>query len=232
MWHAHSGLQRADGAFGPIVVHERNNPYLNKYDYDLAEHIITLNDWINDTIVAKFSGHHHSDGDSFPSSILINGKGVLKSFDSKTNFGEIFTPRAVFNVENGKKYRFRLINAGVFECPIEFSIDKHNLTIIASDGKYVEPFEVESVVIYNGERFDFILDTNNKEMMNYWMIAKGYSLCAPNSVFELAVLNYKSSDSSYSDLQPSYTAYNYMNASRTGLVIYYKLIRFLIIYAF
>jgi len=136
--------------FGAIIVHEneKNNPYLNVYDYDLKEHVIIVNDWINDTAIAKFSGHHHNDGDNKPSSILINGKGTLKGFNSS---GQIIqAPRAVFSVNYGKAYRFRLINAGILYCPIEFSIDEHNLTIIASDGDYLEPFEVESLVIYAG----------------------------------------------------------------------------------
>lgn len=156
MWHAHAGLQRADGVFGPIVIHEyeHDNPYLNYYDYDLQEHVITVNDWINDTSIAKFSGHHHNDGDNKPSSILINGKGVLKEFN--LNGTKLYTPRALFSVEYGKKYRFRLINAGILYCPIEFSIDKHNLTIIASDGKYFEPYEVESLIIYAGFYYIYI----------------------------------------------------------------------------
>jgi FtsP/CotA-like multicopper oxidase with cupredoxin domain len=111
--------------------------------------VITVNDWINDTAIAKFSGHHHNDGDNKPSSILINGKGVLKTFNSSGQI--VYTPRAVFSVEHGKAYRFRLINAGILYCPIEFSIDEHNLTVIASDGDFIEPFEVESLVIYAGQ---------------------------------------------------------------------------------
>ncbi len=33
---------------------------------------------------------------------------------------------------------------------MEFSIDSHNLAIIASDGYYVEKHNVESLVIYAG----------------------------------------------------------------------------------
>ncbi len=39
------------------------------------------------------------------------------------------------------KYRFRIIQAGSYECGFEFPIQNHNFTIIASDGKYAKPFE-------------------------------------------------------------------------------------------
>ena len=150
-WHAHSGLQRADGIFGPIIVHEYeyDNPYLNAYDHDLQEHVITVNDWINETIIAKFSGQHHNDGGSRPNSILINGKGVFQDFYDQ-NRKRIQTPKEVFYVEQGKRYRFRVINAGILYCPIEFSIEGHSIEIIASDGHYVQPFITETFIIYAG----------------------------------------------------------------------------------
>ena len=45
-------------------------------------------------------------------------------------------------MELGKKYRFRLISNAILNCPMKFSIDNHNLTIIASDGRPLEPYEV------------------------------------------------------------------------------------------
>ena len=107
--------------------------------------MITLIDWLNNTSIEKFAGHHHNDGNNKPNSILINGKGALESFKN-----QVQTPKATFTVESVKAYRFRLINAGILYCPIEFSIDGHNLTIIASDGYYVEPYQVESLVMLAG----------------------------------------------------------------------------------
>lgn len=45
-----------------------------------------------------------------------------------------------FNVFfQGFKYRFRVINAEFLNCPIEMSVDGHNITVIASDGYDLEP---------------------------------------------------------------------------------------------
>ena len=99
LWHTHSGLQRSDGAFGPLIVrqYDEKNSLLNLYDFDLVEHIITVNDWINETSITKFISHHHNDGDNKPTSILINGKGAFHKFITQS--GDTFTtPRAQFSV--------------------------------------------------------------------------------------------------------------------------------------
>lgn len=48
--------------------------------------------------------------------------------------------KIILNLQ-GRKYRFRLINAGYLNCPIEISIDKHNLTVFNSDGNDFIPEE-------------------------------------------------------------------------------------------
>lgn len=45
----------------------------------------------------------------------------------------------VFYIVQGKRYRFRLINAGFLNCPITMSIDNHTFTMIATDGYNVQP---------------------------------------------------------------------------------------------
>ena len=45
------------------------------------------------------------------------------------------TPRSVFAVKQGLRFRFRIVNAGILYCPIEVSIDNHLLAVIAVDGK-------------------------------------------------------------------------------------------------
>ena len=57
-------MQRGEGVFGAFVVRTNNsvNEHHDKYDYDLSEHVITLNDWLNDTFISKFVAHHHENG--------------------------------------------------------------------------------------------------------------------------------------------------------------------------
>ena len=119
------------------------------YDYDLEEHIISVNDWINTTAITKLIQHVDNDGNNKPDSLLINGKGAFFKFVSQN--GVVYqTPRAQFKVKQGFRYRFRIINSGFLYCPIQISIDNHNLTVIATDGRLVDPVEIQNFIIYAG----------------------------------------------------------------------------------
>ena len=52
----------------------------------------------------------------------------------------------IFDVIEGKRYRMRLISNVALSCPIQFSVDHHNMTMISSDGKAFEPFEVKYLI--------------------------------------------------------------------------------------
>ena len=120
------------------------------YDFDLSEHVIIVNDWLNETAIEKFVQHHHSSGDNKPEAILINGRGVYYQYQTNLK-GMNETPQAVFTVQKGYRYRFRLINAASLYCPIKISIDNHNLTIISTDGHDIEPYEVTNLIIFAGK---------------------------------------------------------------------------------
>lgn len=223
-------MQRADGAFGALIIREPQisiPPQVrNTFDYDLIDHVMLLQDWDASPGVSIFNSFHHSVGDNKPRNILVNGKGrfnessdfteqsidlevttagitsmaldatVANDIDptpSNVTTNEItdnrdkratsdirtsseFTPYALFNVRNGSRYRFRSINSGFLNCPLEISIDNHTLLVIASDGHYFEPIQVDSLVTYAGERFDFVV-TANQPIENYWVRIKGLMDC-------------------------------------------------------
>lgn len=52
MWHSHYKLSVLDGVWGPLVVHDHNDPYLNSYD---GERIISVTDFANETAVSQFA---------------------------------------------------------------------------------------------------------------------------------------------------------------------------------
>lgn len=76
-WHSHTGMQRGDGVFGALIIRKPKaaEPHGNLYDFDLSEHVMTVQDWIHDTGASIFSFHHHSRGDNKPHNLLINGRG-------------------------------------------------------------------------------------------------------------------------------------------------------------
>ncbi|XP_064615588.1 uncharacterized protein LOC135479627 [Liolophura sinensis] len=179
-WHSHAGLQRADGLFGALVVRQSpsKEPHFDKYDNDLPDHVIVVNEWFVNPTINRYAAHVHG-GEKVikDKSLLINGQGVYRKFKETKQAQETFyTPRAVFSVRHGESYRFRVIDNGVSACPITVSVSGHVLSIIASDGNPFEPLEVDAFMMAAGERFDFIL-TANRDVGNYWLMVQEVPDC-------------------------------------------------------
>lgn len=113
-----------NGLFGKLIVREPNDPNADLYDYDLDEHVILLSDWNN--AMAEIRAPGSKNLDTYPDSLMVNGFGNY--FNNQTN-RFIYTPMAVFYVENGKKHRFRMISAGAHFCPFEFTVSFTLLTL-------------------------------------------------------------------------------------------------------
>lgn len=203
-WHSHSGFQRSDGAFGSFIVNvpKEDNPHHALYDYDLPSHVINILDWTDVSGLDKFTDHHHSSGNNKPDTILVNGLGKFIHFVTENN-RTIFTPIARFNVEQGIRYRFRVINAGFLNCPIQISVDNHTLTVISSDGFDINATDVESFVTYAGERFDFVLNAN-QSIDNYWIRFKGLMDGQFTNTFQTSILHYKNANDSDPQGNPTY----------------------------
>ena len=93
-------------------------------------------------------------------SALINGLGRHRSVPF------IQSRLSEFNVDQGSTYRFRIIGAQTHHL-FRFSIDKHLLTLISTDGNFIEPIHnVSYIIIHSGERYDFLL-TANQAVGNY-----------------------------------------------------------------
>ncbi|XP_045762877.1 laccase-4-like [Maniola jurtina] len=196
-WHSHSGMQRADGAAGGFIIRKpkSQDPFGDMYDYDRSEHVMIVTDWIHELSVGMFTDHHHSSGDNKPPTLLINGLGRFKIFNETaklTSNKPMYMQAARFNVEQGYTYRFRVINAEFLNCPIEMSVDGHNITVIASDGYELVPITATSLVTYAGERYDFLLKADG-EIDNYWIRFRGLMDCDERftKAKQVAVLHYE-----------------------------------------
>lgn len=210
-WHAHAGLQRSNGLFGHLVVRQTpsRDPHRLLYDYDLPEHVISVTDWLNEMTDNRFAAHHHDGGDNKPDSMLINGKGAFREFLNTTSGGKWNTPYAEFKVSPGKKYRFRVISAVILNCPIQFSIDDHNLMVIASDGGNFDPVVVDSFNVFTGERFDFVLTTRNSSSAeSFWIRARGVADCSVKKAHQVAVLRYEGAPQTLPGQNSSWEASN------------------------
>ncbi|KAG7173014.1 laccase-11-like, partial [Homarus americanus] len=184
-------FQRGDGVFGPIIVRQppSRNPYHDCYDHDLPEHVIMFHDWLHIPTEDKFVLRHHGGGDDFPDSMLVNGRGP-RQHPNASSISELI-PYTRFKVTPGNRYRLRLINPAILNCPIVVSIDEHIFTIIASDGNPIIPVNATSLVVYPGERWDVVISADNSKSGAFWMSFMGGVDCAVTEAHQFALLEYE-----------------------------------------
>lgn len=82
---------------------------------------------------------------------------------------------------------------------MKFTIDNHNLTVIASDFVPIQPYETNAVILGSGQRYDVIVEAN-QEVDSYWMRAIFQSACNLNDNDMrdtiLGIVRYKKADCS------------------------------------
>jgi FtsP/CotA-like multicopper oxidase with cupredoxin domain len=87
---------------------------------------------------------------------------------------------SVFKVKPNTAYRFRLIGAqGHYVYRVE--IIGHKMTVIATDGYFIRPTEVDYIIIHTGERYDFILNATQTRN-NYLIRAQTLEVANPNNI--------------------------------------------------
>ena len=80
-----------------------------------------------------------------------------------------FVPVEIFHVKKEGKYRFRVVSAAML-FSFRVSVDGHVLNVISTDGNDVVTTKVESIVIFQGERYDFWIDALDADMLgSYWI---------------------------------------------------------------
>ncbi|KAG1902511.1 laccase [Suillus fuscotomentosus] len=121
--------------------------------------IITLSDW--------FEYHDPTPklnkifGPITSNSTLINGLGHYP--------GGPKSPLSVFNVEKGKRCRFRIIGLSC-DPAYKFSIDGHTMTIIEADDIETVPETVDSLPVLAGQHYSVVVCAN-QPVDNYWIRA-------------------------------------------------------------
>ncbi|KAG6865245.1 hypothetical protein C0991_004126 [Blastosporella zonata] len=164
-YHSHYSTQYCDGLRGAFIIYDPKDPFKGLYDVDDESTIITLADWYH-----PVSTQHPAQ----PLTTLINGLGrTIKGEVNDTN-----TELAVVNVTKGKRYRFRLIGLSC-DAPYNFTIHKHSMTIIETDGEYTHPVIADSLWVYAGQRYSVIV-TANQTVDNYWIRADPLSTRGPS----------------------------------------------------
>ncbi|KAJ3513766.1 hypothetical protein NLJ89_g2761 [Agrocybe chaxingu] len=151
-YHSHDSTQYCDGLRGAMVVYDPDDPHRSLYEFDDATTVITLGDWYH--VPAPSAGLVPT-----PDATLINGVGRYA--------GGPTIPLAVITVLPERRYRFRLVSISC-DPNYTFSIDGHTMTIIEVDTVNTVPLEVDSIQIFAGQRYSFVLNTN-QPISNYWI---------------------------------------------------------------
>ena len=166
-YHSHYETQRADGLYGPLVIHKpaySADPELESYHYD-EEQVLMIGDWYHRPAVEVLDSY--MDWTNFkiepaPDSMLLNGKGF---FDCSmavparpVDCNAVKVPH--LDLPSGRT-RLRIINTGAL-AGFTFSMSGYVLALIKVDGgnDVQQSSEAKAIgVLYPGERIDVIIES-------------------------------------------------------------------------
>jgi FtsP/CotA-like multicopper oxidase with cupredoxin domain len=167
-YHAHDGVQRAEGLFGALIVDKRDgsNSEREEYGYD-EDRVLMVGDWYHrpaTEVLAWYLRAGSFGNEPVPDSILVNGLGAyncsmavparpVDCVQVRDEHGPIIT------MDRSKKYRFRIINVGTL-AGVTVGFDNAALKVIQVDGgTRVTSEAAKSIeIVYPGQRTDFILE--------------------------------------------------------------------------
>ena len=169
-YHAHYSAQLSAGVQGAMVIH---GPSSLPYDVDIGP--VMLSDWYHIpyfSIVENVVGTNFSLVPPVSDSVLINGRGQWDcsqpSYDSSadwlsSNLRSNLTwtcvdnaPISSFRFQSNKVHRLRVMNTGANGIQ-KFTIDHHNLTVIAVDFVPIVPYNTSILTLGVGQRADVLV---------------------------------------------------------------------------
>ena len=204
-YHSHSGFQEQTGVYGAIVI----EPKEEILEYD-REYVINLSDWSDEKPESvyrkiKLSADYYNFkqrtvGDFFSE---VNEKGFLAAFNERKMWNEMaMTDRDLSDVtgytytylmngqnpatnfktlfKNGEKIRLRFINSAAMTF-FDVRIPGLKMTVVASDGNYVQPVEVDEFRIGVAETYDVIVEPEDNKAYSIFaqsLDRSGYALGA------------------------------------------------------
>ena len=193
-YHSHYSAQYAGGAFGPMIIHGPSSA-----DYDIDVGPVLISDWNHQDyyrLVQQSVGASQQVVKS--NNTLINGKMdydcSLLSLDSEPHSCTPNAGLSKFNFQSGKTHLLRVINPSS-EAIMYFSIDNHNLTVIANDFVPVVPYSADFVTLGVGQRLDILVNGTGNVDGAYWLRTNASSGCsAAQQGTGLAAIYYENAD--------------------------------------
>ncbi|KAL8792760.1 MAG: hypothetical protein Q9195_004647 [Heterodermia aff. obscurata] len=176
-YHSHSSAQYTEGLLGPMIIH---GPSSCDYDIDLGPVFISDCKWTRDDLIynlLNFESTNQSLWRTYSDNNLINGKMFFNcSTANDKRPCENNAPVSKFKFQRGKSHRLRLINAGAAGQQF-FSIDGHELTVIANDFVPINPYKTKTVFLGIGQRTDVVVHASGNPKSTYWMRSNISTIC-------------------------------------------------------
>ncbi|KAB8113262.1 monocopper oxidase-like protein SKU5 [Oryza sativa Japonica Group] len=185
-----TGLQRAAGGYGGVVVNNRDViavPF-GRPDGDIT---IFIGDWYNKnhTDLRKMLDSGKDLG--MPDGVLINGKGPYRYNDSLVPAGIEYE---TINVDPGKTYRIRVHNVGT-STSLNFRIQGHNMVLVETEGSYTTQQNYTNLDVHVGQSYSFLVTTDQNASSDYYVVASARMVndTVWRRVAGVAVLRYSNS---------------------------------------
>ncbi|XP_050213575.1 laccase-7 [Mercurialis annua] len=167
-WHAHVSTLRAT-VYGALIIRPKRS-FSYPFPKPDKEVPILLGEWWNANILdveneALASGGAPNNSDAY----TINGwPGDLYNCSQKQMYK--------LKVEKGKTYLLRIINAALNN-QLFFKVANHNMTVVAVDAAYTNPYVTDVVVTGPGMTTDVLLKAD-QPVGSYYMAASPYASAA------------------------------------------------------
>lgn len=195
-----TGLQRAAGGFGGIVVNNRDVIAVPFGRPDGGDITIFIGDWYNKnhTDLRKMLDQGKDLG--MPDGVLINGKGPYRYNDSLVPAG---IEHETIDVHPGLTYRIRVHNVGT-STSLNFRIQGHNMLLVETEGSYTTQQNYSSLDIHVGQSYSFLVTTDQNASSDYYVVASARMVNESlwGRVTGVAVLRYSNSGGSASGPLP------------------------------
>ncbi len=216
-WHAHTGIDVADGLSGPIIIH----PKVNELEYD-DERMLFLQDFYSETGEQQRAGL-----DNFPftwignpDSLLINGRGLALSCTAEDadpllcldTCNDTLAWIPTIEVEANTTYRFRIINSGqlVFQ---NVAIAGHEMTIVEVEGTLVDPpITVSNYDVAPGQRVSVLVTTD--QVPGSYLIETSVRERNIPDLFGKAILHYTSTEKVVPEISPEHPVWDDSEAAK------------------
>lgn len=179
-YHGHQAAQIADGLFGPLVIHSKNERQLQEISY-VSDRVVMVQDYYHDLSsgVLKTSLEPGNEDTPSPDGALINGNNVYDCSTTEKMCDNTFARLPTIDLTSNANHRLRFINVGAFAW-FEISLDEHSLAITEVDGTDVQPYYTTQMHLSPAQRYSTVVTTNSTTSDAFWLHARMIRHCFSN----------------------------------------------------